>query len=393
MIEGENEVENIFRLSDDWGGLTEHGIIVPFGVGRIGRRVIPALMKEFDVPFLIDNGKHTENVYGLDILNLNHAVEYLREKHLKVVVTTVFYSYEKIKQEMEALGFKEDRDFCILERFAEEWNLRWKNRCVLSKIDTVITSRCTLKCKNCNMFIGHAPVQYDIDFIRLKTNFDVFFDSVDYVYEYTLLGGEPFIHKNIAEIISYLGNTYGEKIGQINVISNGTVVPSDDVIDLMKKFHITVHISDYTCSVDYKGNLEKLRKKLLLNDIEFYVIPNNTWKDVIYPKEGYHTDNPRHHMLLCGHSTHSVADGRLYWCDPAFAAECFMGFASKEDDSLDLAVNKRNHSKYEATLNIIKYLLGDVNERGYMSICEKCAGVGSDNDLTVLAGEQMERGK
>ena len=391
MIKEENEVENIFKLSDDWGDLTEHGTIVPFGVGRIGRRVIPSLMEEFDIPFLIDNGCCKESVYGLNVLNLKQAVTYLREKNLKVVVTTVFYSYKKIKQEMESLGFIENRDFCILERFAEEWNLRWRNKCVLSKIDTVITSRCTLRCKNCNLFISHAPVQCDIDLKRLKKNFDIFFESVDYVYEYTLLGGEPLLHKSIAEIISYLGNRYGKRIGRINLISNGTVIPNNDVIDILKKYHVTIHISDYTCSVDYKEILAKLQKKFLANDIEYYVIPNNTWKDVIYQREGFQTDNPRRHMLLCGHSTHSVADGRLYWCDPAFAAECFMGFVSKEDDSLDMEANKRNYSKYEATLNIIKYLLGDVNARGYMSICEKCAGVGSDNNKLVLAGEQAGR--
>ena len=386
-----NEVENIFRLSDDWGGLTEHGTIVPFGVGRIGRRVIPSLMKEFDIPFLIDNGGNAKEVYGLDVLDLKQAAACLREKHLKVVVTTVFYSYEKIKQDMEALGFIENKDFCIFERFAEEWNLRWRNKCVLSKVDTVITSRCTLKCKNCNIFIGHIPTPHDIDINRLKTNFDLFFDCVDYVYEYTLLGGEPFIHKDIAGIISYLGGRYGDKIGRINLISNGTVIPNDEVFDLLKKYDVTVHVSDYTCSIDYKRNLEKLQERLVSEGIGHYVIPNNTWKDVIYPREGYKEENPKRHMLLCGHSTHSVADGKLYWCDPAFAAECFMGFESKEDDFLDLEANKRNYSKYEATLNIIKYLLGDVNERGYMSICERCAGVGSDNDLTVPAGEQMER--
>ena len=95
-------------------------------------------------------------------------------------------------------------------------------------------------------------------------------------------------------------------------------------------------------------------------------------------------------MLLCGHSTHSVGNGKLYWCDPAFAAECFTGFKAMKDDSLDLIKNKENNSKYEATRNILKYMLGEVNERGYMSICEKCAGVGRDNNEIIIAGLQMD---
>ncbi len=381
--------ENILELSDDWGNLVNHGSIVPFGIGRIGRRVIPTLMKEFNIPFLIDNGGRTEKLYGLDVLSLSMADSYLREKHLKVVVTTVRCSYEEITKEMEELGFRENIDFCIFERFAEEWNLRWKNKCVLAKIDTIITSRCTLKCKNCNLFIGHMSAHYDIDLANLQKNFDIFFDSVDYVYEYTLLGGEPFLHKNLAEIISYLGDRYGEKIGQINLISNGTIVPNDNMINVLRKYHVMVHISDYTCSVDYGKVLKKLEDKFSEEGIECYVIPNNTWKDVMYPQYTYHTEDPKAHMLLCGHSTHSVANGRLYWCDPAFAAECFIGFQSEKDDALDLAENKRNHSKYDATLNIINYFLGNINERGYMSLCEKCAGVGKDNNNIVPAGVQM----
>lgn len=385
-------IENIFKLSEDWGKLIEHGKIIPFGVGRIGRRVIPSLMKEFDIPFLIDNGCQEKKVFGLDVLNLTQALDYLREHQCKVIVTTVFYSYEKIKNEMENFGFIENQDFCILERFSEEWNLRWRGKCVLSKIDTVITSRCSLRCKNCNMFVCHAPEQKDIDIDRLKNNFDIFFDSVDYVYEYTLLGGEPFLHRNIAEIITYLGEKYDDRIGQINLISNGMIMPNNDLLEIMKKYQVTVHISDYTCTVNYKDVLEKVVDCMKKNGIEHYVIPNNVWKDVVFPNEGYITNCPKEHMRLCGHSTHSVGDGKLYWCDPAFAAECFLGFKGEEDDSLDLIKNKRCYSKYDATVNIMKYLLGDVNERGYMSICKKCAGVGSDNNRIVPAGVQVKRG-
>lgn len=382
-------MDDFYKLSEDWGELLSDGSIVPYGIGRIGRRVIPALLKEFKIPFLIDRKKNSDKVLGLNVIDLAEAAPIIKQKKLKIVVTTVRYSYDEILKELIAFGFKEHQDFCMFERFAEEWNLRWRNKCVLSKIDTVITSRCTLRCRDCNLFIGYAKHQGDMELNDLKRNFDIFFDSVDYVYEYTLLGGEPFIHTELEQILGYLLENYGDRIGKVNLISNGTILPCENVLELMGKHEISVHISDYTQSVNYGKKLTEVIRAFSEKGIEYYVIPNNTWKDVKYPGKEYTAENPREHMLLCGHSTHSVGNGRLYWCDPAFAAECFMGFKAREDDSLDLLENKAKNSKYEASLNILKYMLGDVNERGYMSICEKCAGVGRDNNEIVVAGLQM----
>lgn len=382
-------MDDFFKLSEDWGELLNEGSIIPYGIGRIGRRVIPTLLKEFRIPFLLDRRKDSEKVLGLNVLDISEAAPIIKGKKLKIVVTTVRYSYNEISKELQLCGFKEYKDFCMFERFAEEWNLRWRNRCVLSKIDTVITSRCTLKCRDCNLFIGYAKHHVDMNLKEIQRNFDTFFDSVDYVYEYTLLGGEPFMHAELEQILSYLMENYGNRIGKVNLISNGTMVPRDNVLELMKRYEMTVHISDYTQSVKYGKKLAEVIETFLKEGIEHYVIPNNTWKDVKYPEKEFTAENPREHMLLCGHSTHSVGNGKLYWCDPAFAAECFIGFKAMEDDSLDLVRNKENNSKYQATLNILKYMLGEVNERGYMSICEKCAGVGRDNNAMVIAGVQM----
>ena len=380
-------MSEIFRLDETWSGLKEKDELLLYGVGRIGRRVIPKLMQEFTIPFLIDQRCSGEYAYGLEIVSLQEALHRLH-KHVKIVVTTVRASYEEIAKELEAAGYQEYKDFCLFERFVGEWNLRWKNRLVLAKIDTVITSRCTLKCRNCNMFIGYVPNPEDIHIDVLKKNFDTFFDSVDFVYEYTLLGGEPFLHRDLIGIITYLGEQYGDRIGTINLISNGTVLPKEDVIKVLAYYHVTVHISDYSCSVDYGGRLKSLIESLTNAGVDYYVIPNNVWKDVVYPRQDYFTDDPRGHMLTCGHSTHSVDYGKLYWCDPAFAAEHFTKFPSQNDDYLDLAENKKNCSQYDASVNVLRYLFGDVNERGYMTICEKCAGVGKDNKNIVKAGIQ-----
>lgn len=380
--------DKLFCLSEDWGKIKNQDDIVIYGTGRIGRRILPVFKKEFNIPFLIDNKDAGTRVCGIDVLNLNDGLERVKKDRKKIIVATMRGSYNEIASDLIKNGLKENYDFCIFERFAQEWNLRWQNRCVLAKIDTVITSRCTLKCKNCNIFISHLKSQNDVSFDSLKLNFDTFFDSVDFVYEYTLLGGEPFKHENINEIISYLGNNYGSRIGKINLISNGTVLPNEETIKVLKKYDVSVHISDYTNAVNYKNKLDSVSNLLRDNNIEHYVIPNNVWKDIVYPSLDYTTSNPKEHMIACGHSTHSVGDGKLYWCDPAYAAEKFLGFLSEKDDYLDLQENKKNHTNQEASLEIMSYFLGDLNGKGYMSLCKKCAGIGSDNERIVQAGAQ-----
>lgn len=386
---GVSRMDALFKLTDDWEALLHHPTLVPFGMGRIGRRVLPSLRKEFDIPFLIDNRHAGEEIAGLAVVSLADALQRIGRGKTKIVVTTMKGAYEEMAEELRAAGLEEFRDFCIFERFAEEWHLRWKNECVLAKIDTVITSRCTLQCKNCNMFIPYAKETGDFAFERLKETFDAFFASVDFVYEYTLLGGEPFLHTELGRILRYLMERYGERIGRINLISNGTVVPNDALLSFMKQHDMTVHISDYTSTVDYKKRLAAVEQALAAHGIEYYVIPNNVWKDVVYPRDTYRAADPAEHMRICGHSTHSVDDGKLYWCDPAFAAECFTGFPSQPDDFLDLRENQRSHDKCQASLQISRYLLGDVNERGCMSICERCAGIGRDNNIIVKAGVQV----
>lgn len=387
-----DKMENaLFQLSDDWGNVKYHDELVVYGTGRIGRRVLPSLMKEFTIPFLIDTKDKGKKLFGLDVLAPEEVVERVKKNGLKILITTMKGAYNSISDSLKKQGLKENVDYCIFERFAQEWNLRWQNKCVLAKIDTVITTRCTLKCKNCNIFISHVTEPQDISFNSLKDNFDVLFDSVDYIYEYTLLGGEPFVHEDIAEILKYLEETYGNRIGRINIITNGTVVPNKDVLILLNKYNVSVHISDYTGTVPYSGKLDEVRRVLSKNEIEYYVIPNNTWKDIVYPNLNYISNDPHNHMILCGHSTHSVGNGRLYWCDPAYAADCFMGFPSEEDDYLDLKINKQENSKYDASINIFNYFLGNINARGYMSLCSRCAGIGSDNDRIIKAGEQVSK--
>ena len=76
---------------------------------------------------------------------------------------------------------------------------------------SVFVSGCNHHCKGC--FNKCAwDFNYGNKFTEKEEEKIIDYMNHDYIEGLTLLGGEPFIHKNIAEIVSYLGDRNGEKI-------------------------------------------------------------------------------------------------------------------------------------------------------------------------------------
>ena len=106
-------MDDFFKLSEDWGELLNEGSIVPYGIGRIGRRVLPALLNEFKIPFLIDRRKESEKVLGRNVLDLAEAVPVIKEKNLKIVVTTVIRMM-KLQKNLRNVGLRSINTFVCL---------------------------------------------------------------------------------------------------------------------------------------------------------------------------------------------------------------------------------------------------------------------------------------
>lgn len=376
-------MSNLFRLDDSWKDIDT---IIPFGYGRVGKRTLPKLQEIFSVPFVIDNNPEYQKNRNINIYDMETALVKRRDE--KIIVLTVGTLYTKIKVELEKKGLKEYKDFCILERFWSEWYLRYQNKCCLSKVDTVITSRCSLACPHCAMFIHSSKPQRDIIFDDLKNNFDSLFRVVDEVLEYTLLGGEPLLHKDLKDILAYLGDKYGHRIGRIVLITNGNADVYDELLDLLKEYNVILSISDYTSVYPYKNRLNTLTKRLKERGISFYFNYEMEWKDHGYPEFpcDYPEEKRREHMLACGHTAHSVNFGKLYYCDPMFGAEHHTNYATHEDDVLNLSLIKEELGEYEAKERIIRYCWGEINEKGYPSLCQYCGGIGWDNNKVIMAG-------
>lgn len=114
---------------------------------------------------------------------------------------------------------------------------------VLPTLEIFVTERCTLRCRDCSHLIKlyDRPQNYDMDHIlkNLKNVLRV----VDYLEEVIILGGEAFLHAELPRLLDYCSES--DKIGDITVISNGTIVPGQNALEAMKRNKVRLRLSDY----------------------------------------------------------------------------------------------------------------------------------------------------
>ena len=372
------------RLEDSWKDVKD---ILVFGWGNVGKKCIDKLMADFNVVQIIDNEEDKQGEYsGIKIASLKNTLKLIKQYH--VVVMTNGKVYLQIREELQSIGLKEYRDFCSIELFISEWYWKYKKQNCILEIHTAVTMRCTLKCKNCNMFVPYYKEKIDYTFEDIKQDYDLLFQFVDYVFCIELLGGEPLLNRDLSRIILYLSEKYGNKIGTIGVVTNGSLIPDDDLVAVLSKYCVTTYISDYTDSVSYGDKFEEVINVYKAKKLKYEIRQAILWKDFGIPcrKGEYESESVREHMLTCAPMFHGLNDKKYYFCHVAWSAEKTGLYKLEENDFLDL-------SRLDADSDIDKrklvyHSMGENLWMGHVSLCRICGGCGKDNPIEVHAGEQ-----
>lgn len=133
-------------------------------------------------------------------------------------------------------------------------------------LDLDVNTVCNLKCKKCAKCIplkkGEVfSAQKVVSDLRLLLNY------VDKIHVMSIIGGEPFLNNDIDEVISFCSSC--NQIIDIDITTNGTIIPKDKVFLALKDSRVVVHISDYR-HIDER--LIENRKKFI-EKLEEYKIP------------------------------------------------------------------------------------------------------------------------
>lgn len=243
--------------------LTPEDTIILWGAGKIGSVTAHAVEKRgLDIKAFVDSAKDKQGktFCGYKII----SPEELYEQYSDAAVI-VSCAYPNVYQELVERGFKRVYDphsflmeidfngyaggltqefaIRITQNTLENYAMYFGTGRLIDKLYFVITDKCTLNCKNCD---GYIPYHKDPKNDTADTIFACYqkvMKACEYVESIDIFGGEPLVHPDVAEITSHF--VADSRCSHVSIITNGTIVPSQDLIEVMRSPKCFLRVSDY----------------------------------------------------------------------------------------------------------------------------------------------------
>lgn len=360
-----------------------------FGAGDYGNQFINILKDEINIVGYIDNNKEKQGnmINGVKC----YALEQVQcDKETGIIVTMSQIARINPILQLKKESLKQDVDFFLIEEFLSVYYVYKYNKVYFSSISFLPSTICNLKCRHCLNFNPFAEKFYVREWDDLIKDVDLFFSCIDNIMLFHVSGGEPLLYKHTADLIEYIDKNYGDRINTLRTVTNGTVIPSDEVLEKLSHCKIEVTIDDYRDAVPkYKDNLDILVQKFQKYKIKYYINKADAWIDLAPEKTDYSELSENQlirHRDLCTQSWQELRGGKLYSCNYAAYAQV-AGIAGSEDAEAyyDLGLYKSDKKK-----ELVEFRLG-YTEKGYTNFCKMCRGFKVENNIEVEPAIQVER--
>lgn len=258
--------------------LTSQDTIILWGAGKLGSIVAHAINKRgLKIEAFVDSAKDKQGTFFRDCPIISPQELDLQYPNAVVIVSCGFpYVYKELKEnrervydphslllELDMEGYKGDMTIgfacriidCALRNYA----LHYGNSFLIERLFFLITNKCTLNCLNCDAYIPYHT-EHQVDSLDLVIeSYEKVMAACGYVEWVNLLGGEPLLHPDIADITKFFAND--DRCGKVVIISNGTIMPHDNLIEVLKSPRCALRISDYGGLSKHKNDIIDLCKR------------------------------------------------------------------------------------------------------------------------------------
>ena len=395
-----NELHDFDKFISDWNLDTEY---VLFGASKECIqfiRTIDLLLGEnvLKIKYIVDHDvKNTSTLNNINEISsfyhqsknielkrknieLIHIDNFKITPNTQVIITTDVYK-QKYKEFLEKNNIK----WTWYKNIASIWPFKYKNIVHIFQSDVLVTEKCSLNCSHCNMFMPHYefPVHMELD--TIISDIDSYFKIVDYVSVFHLVGGEPFLYPNIENVIKHILENYITKIDKLIITTNGTILPKDAIIQLLKDNDVILSVSDYSDKLEFiKSKITKVLDVYKNNNINHYVRNEIEWYDFgdLRVSKKLPTDELIKHFDSCTAPFRGLNDGKFYYCHLNTSAVRTKIFPLNENDYVDI----KTISKEE----LLKFDLG-YTDLGYITFCDNCNGCNTGIKVPVSYEKQGVR--
>lgn len=377
------------EYDDMYKQIENKSVFYLFGAGDYGRQFVNIFSGEIEIKSFIDNGinKQGTNIMGLPCVALS-AVELKPNEGIIVTMSQIARTVPI--QQLLQLGYKRNVDFFIIEEFISVYNVYKYNKVYFSSISFLPSTACNLKCRYCLNFNPFAKRFYVRQWEDLVEDIDLFFTCVDRIMLFHVSGGEPLLYAHTADIIEYIDRKYGDRIDTLRTVTNGTIVPKDEVLEKLSRCNVEITVDDYREAVPrFSERFDELCSKLDAYHIKYYINKVDSWIDLAPERTDYSEWSEVRlvtHRESCSQSWQELRGGKIYSCNYA-AYATVAGIAGKEDleETYDLKKFSQERKK-----ELVEFRLG-YTMRGYTNFCKKCRGFTPENSEEVESAIQMEK--
>lgn len=362
--------------------------IILWGAGKVGA-VAAHCLKSIGVNFIafcdIAKDKWGTEFCGHRVISPNELFD--NYPKVAVLISTTFHN--SIEPRLVDRGYKDIFDCVSLFLkidfknydfwMTKEYSIRMVEQylgAIYSKkthIDTIdqiylnITTKCTLRCRHCSSFTPYIanPRIFDADEIMEDCN--KLLDVIEKVRVVNFFGGEPLLHPQLPDMIRSLTNN--NKIERISLITNGTIIPSKELINAIKNENrFLVRISNYG---PISKNVDNIVEILEREGIKYEVTNYSYWDESTkVGKFNLSSEKIREKFTLCtATNVLFILNRKLYLCSPA-SVLCEIGAVpSSETNYVDLKTKD---------MILLKKKVYDFIERtrtcNYIDACKYCSG-------------------
>jgi len=396
-----------YNISELKNKLTSRGqMIVLFGAGDIGELSSYSLDKlGLKVNYFCDNDKDKQGTkrYGIKVLSFEELIKL--KKDTNIFISNNYYS--SISNELKSHGFTNFYDCVELlnktdftgKKFESLHTLKidrrieyYKNMCLkdeysssgtlnIKNLDVQVTERCSLKCAHCSnlMQFYEKPVNEDLEL--LFSSLDRFMECVDKIYEFRVLGGDPFMNKEMHKVVDKLVSY--EKTEKVIVYTNGKIIPKGPNLECLKNKKVILDMTNYG---SLSTNHNAIVKVCEDNNISYSETLTTVWQDCgeILPFQKRTEEEKRRKFIDCCNSDQlSLLKGKLYRCPFSANAENLNAIPLNKEDQVDLSDTQISREELKIKIKNLVY------NKEYITACDYCNG----RDYTVKKIKAAEQTK